>query len=664
MSNDDFAKEVRELWQEGVEADKDNRKEMLIDQEFAGFKQWDDRTRQQREAVNEKQPFPLPCLTISTIQQLTGQVTGDRRANQTSIKVLPREDGDIKVAEVRSELIRSIELQSKADRVRMQAFENQVIGGLGNTKIELDWAYEDAFDRDLFIRSIPNPLAVNWDPFSTDPTGRDAKWCFVSDRLKKDEYEKQYPKAATTDILRLDTTSSDWLENDTVRIAEYWKIDERDRTIAMLQNGDVIDITDTGAQAYKGPVPIYIRPDGQPQVRKSKCKYAVRVLTNGVEELDDPFELKLYRVPIVRWTGREVWLGDKRVRFGLVRAMRDQQRLKNYLRSVAAQKLMFAPRANFMTPQSAIKGREADWPNALIYNDGAQPPTEISESNLSALVQMSQMFAEDMKDTTGIHDASLGIRSNETSGIAIQRRQHEGDIATIGYHDNANAAMEEEGEILNALLDLVYDTPRTIRVIGEDEATRLVRINDPQFQPNDMVKDHVNLATGRYDVAITTGPAYMTKRQEAAAQLTTLAQANENFAQVAPDLIVKALDMPDGDIIAERMKRTVPAQYLGDDEQANAKDPEAAAKAKMQAAQAEQQQQMMAELAQRRAVAETAETEAKARKANAEADKAEAEAQQIKATLALAGASMASDAADADEMAMNGGPMATDFVGA
>ena len=603
----DFAKEIQDRWTAAEEADKSNREEAMLDLEFAAGDQWDDRVREQRESGE----IPLPCLTINTIPQFVGQVIGDRRANATSIKVLPREDGDKQVAEVRSELIRSIELQSKAERCRSQAFEQQVTCGIGNTRIDLDYAYEDAFERDLFIRAIANPMAVLWDPMAADPTGRDAEYCFVQERIRKEDYKARFKAEPTEALNDSSLKSTGWVENETVRIAEFWKMTEKPMTLVMKLDGSVVDIKE--AQ----PGEIAVNPStGQPIQRESSCRYATRILTNGKEELEDPFELKIPRLPIIRWMGREVWVGDERKRFGLVRFARDPQRLKNYMRSVWAQKLMFAPRHNWMAEDRAIKGRQGDYSDVLTYNDQANPPVPMVNNQLRDFLTGAEVFAQDMKDTTGIHDASLGMKSNETSGVAIRNRQHEGDIATIIYHDNANAAMQEEGEVLNALIPVVYDTARTIRTVGQDDAIKLIRVNDPSVQ------DSINLGLGRYDTVISTGPAYMTKRLEAAASMMEASRSAPQLWEVAGDLMAKAQDWPGADEIAERVKRSIDPALLGADEKEQ-DDPEKAAEMAQQAQEAEALKQQMTMLSLKKATAEAEEAEAKARLAIKQAEDAE-----------------------------------------
>src|SRR6185312_17156093 len=91
------------------------------------------------------------------------------------------------------------------------------------------------------------------------------------------------------------------------------------------------------------------------------------------------------------------------------------------------------------------------------------PPVEASLLNEAAT------NTQDMKDVTGIHDASLGIRSNETSGRAIQARQREGDVASLTFYDNGDAAIIEAGDVANQLIPQVIDGTRTMLLIGEDE---------------------------------------------------------------------------------------------------------------------------------------------------------------------------------------------------
>jgi hypothetical protein len=180
----DFLTDMREEYKADLEFDHENRVEALDDKKFAIGEQWDPQVLRDREG--------LPCLVINNIPQFTAQLVGDWRESRKAIKVVPSNDEDVEIASVRGDLIRSIELESRAGRVYDQAFESVVQCGDGSFRVSVEYARDDVFDQSLFLRPIEDALSVVWDRFSVDPTGRDAKRVFVSDRMPKKEYKAKF----------------------------------------------------------------------------------------------------------------------------------------------------------------------------------------------------------------------------------------------------------------------------------------------------------------------------------------------------------------------------------------------------------------------------------------------------------------------------------------
>lgn len=627
-SAEEFLREARELYKADQEADRHNIDAALDDLKFAsadidGMGQWDTTVLKDRDDLDQ------PSVTNNILPQYIGQVVGDRRINQTSIKVLAREDGDVDTASIRSDLIRNIELNSRAERVYSMAFEHEVTCGVGNFRVELDWADDDVFDRDIFIRAVPNPLAVTWDYMAIDPTGRDAEHCFVDDIMPRKRFEKLYPDQPIGDFGE-EYREYGWLSDDAVRVTEYWRMTTRKRKLALMADGKVVDITD----GVSPNAQLFLDENQQPRIREVDCKYAQMHLITSFAILEPAYELKINRLPIIRCCGREMPVGDKKVRFGLIRFIKENQRLANFWDSTKAEILSKAPRQQWIGPAEAFQGYEASFRNAHITGDpiikyngkAAAPPQAVQPVQYpTAFATEAALQKQMMKDGTGLHDASLGIRSNETSGRAIQARQHEGDVATVIYHDNMNAAQQEAGDVINQLIPQVYDTARTVRVIGQDQEERLVRINDP------MHKDAVNLSTGKYDVTISTGPAFQTRRMESQQGMMEAIRVFPDFMAIAGDKVAKAMDWPGADEIAERFRKKMIESGLIEDEndemggEGREMDP-----AKMQAMQQQQQamqmQEMAAQAQQIQMQAEVTKAQAEARQAEANAAKAEADA--------------------------------------
>ncbi len=170
---------------------------------------------------------------------------------------------------------------------------------------------------------------------------------------------------------------------------------------------------------------------------------------------------------------------------------------------------------------------------------------------------------------------------------------------------------------------MIHSNERVIRMIGEDnEVEKFEQIN--KLMPDG--KTWNDISRGKFDVVVTTGPAYATKRQEAAENMLKLAQL-EGVAAVGGDIIVRALDLPMGDKLADRMQKMLPP---GIDEEVDKKRQEAEQQQgpkQPDPMQMAQQQAMQIDLATKEA--EAREAAANAQKAEAEAMKAMAEVQAL-----------------------------------
>lgn len=569
-SVEDYLQDLRETYALDLDADDDNRKAALEDKKFVAGEQWDPVVLQQRQG--------LPCLTINSIPQFIGQLVGDWRQNRVAVKVLPSENGDKAVADVRSDLIRAVETQNRSSRVFDSAFESMVQCGDGAFRVGVQYANEDVFDQEIVLQPIDDALSVIWDRLSVDPTGKDAKHCFVDDLIPEKEFNSLWPDSDPSllqESVRRTMNAAGWCDRGAVRTTEHWRMLERKKLLAMFEDGAthvIYSEDDYNNELAAEQIQMLEEEHGRMlKQRIAPCRYAQMHLVTGFKILAGPYEWKMTRLPIIRMSGRTVTVGDRRVRHGLVRFMKDAARLRNFWRSINAEQLGYAPKAQWMATEGAVEGREDTIRKAhlsrdplLVFNDEAvfgQNVQRVDPPQLQmALLNEAQINTQDLKDVTGIHDASLGIRSNETSGRAIMARQREGDVASITYYDNGNAAVLEAGDVINQLIGQIYDGTRIIRIIGADEAAKLVKINDP------MNPESPNLSVGKYDVTITTGASYTTRRVEAAEAMMEAVQVFPEMMSIAGDLVAKAQDWPGSEELAERLRKTIPPQLLSDKE--------------------------------------------------------------------------------------------------
>lgn len=623
---DAFLTNAREEYRVDAEADKVNRDAALDDLKFAcDFRQGPGAThgaQWDNEVVKERNG--RPCLTNNVLPQYIGQIVGDNRINRPAIKVRPAEDADEDLAEVRAGIIRYIEAQSNAQWIYTTALQASATCGIGHFRVGLDYADNGSFLRDIRIKPIANPLSVIWDRLSVERTGKDAKRCFITDEIPRKEFDKQWPDAMPGG-LGLDTEqemlATGWLTQDMVRVCEYWRMEGEERTLAQMPDGSVEDITDGLPEGVKK------KPKETRKVTRMK---ACMWLITGFSVLEGPFEVPIDRVPVFRCYGRLFFVGNVRAWFGLVRFMKDAQRLQNYADSVIAESLSTASKQHWLADDTAVEGREQKIREAhrsgdplMVKNAGGEMERIDPAPMPTGFFQWRQLLTQQLKDISGLHDASLGIQSNETSGKAIMARQREGDVATIEYHDNHSAAIAEAGRVINELIPVVYDTPRQIRIVGEDEAMSVVKVNDPKDP-----KSH-DMSQGKFDIVVETGPSYSTKRVEAAESMIAFVQAVPAAGAVAGDLIAEAQDWPNADKFAERLKSMLPpeAQEQKDPEDMTPEEQQAFKQQQQQqqedAATAKQLQELMAKLG-------LEEKKATIRKLNADAEKIEADAEKTR----------------------------------
>jgi hypothetical protein len=611
---------MRSRYTMAIAAYSDSREDELDDLRFmAGSPdnqwQWPADVLATRGAVQGQTINARPCLTINKLPQHVRQVTNEQRQNRPSGKVIPADDkADVEVAAIYDGMVRHIEYMSDADVAYDTACENQVTYGEGYIRILTEYCDEDSFDQDLRIGRVRNSFSVYMDPMSQDPTGADAEWCFITQDITKAEYERDYPDAAPLSSILAsgvgDQYLSQWLTEDTLRIAEYFYYKHEEATLNLYPGNQSFFDKSPEDKAMKE---MGLKPIKSRRVDRKKVMW---MKTNGFESLEER-EWAGKWIPVVRVIGNEFEVEGQIYISGLVRNAKDAQRMYNYWTSQEAEMLALAPKAPFIGYGGQFEGYEMQWKTANTTNwpylevnpdvtDGmgavlplpqrAAPPLP-----QTGLIQAKMGASDDIKSTTGQYDSSLGATSNERSGRAILAREKQGDTGTYHYVDNLARAIRHITRQLVDMIPKIYDTERIARIVGLDGEVDMVKINPQQPNPVNEIRDMntgiviekiYNPGVGRYDVVVTTGPSYMTKRQEAMDAMSQILQGNPQLWSVAGDLFVKNMDWPGSEELAARLAKTIDPKLLEDGD----KDPALqAAEQQMQAmgAELDQMAQMM-----------------------------------------------------------------------
>jgi hypothetical protein len=519
------------------------------------------------KAVSERNRDGRPALVVNRLDQFVQHITNQQRQNRVSAKVFPVDDkGDIETAEVMQGMLRNIEYASRGEIAYDTAEFYAVAMGFGYWILTTGYSTPYTINQEIKIELVKNPFQVYLGPHEM-PDGSDAEYGFKVTDLTKDEYESEYGSAegvsSFDDVRGIGDT--DWCDDEKIRIVEYRYTEYADDTVIKLKDGTESLKSKVPKAAYERLLKRKAIVDSR-ETKIPTFKWCKLTAKDVLDETTLPFD----GIGIVKVTGSELTVNGRTILKGIVRNMKDAQRQYNFMLTEQTEAAM--DKGAVVTVEGQTEGHEAAWGSRLRKNQpnlnvkptsiAGQPapmPTRLApDPTIAAKSEARMMAAEDLKALTGIYDAALGQKSNETSGVAIEGRQQQSDVANFHFQDNLTSSISHSTRMMVNGMSVVYSGKRVVRTIGEDDSHKIVKINQI-FDKNGEQKIH-DFSIGKYDVICTAGPSFPTKRREGSGLLIQLAQKAPVIMNAAPDLVIKSIDIPYAQEIAERLKKTLPPQ--------------------------------------------------------------------------------------------------------
>ena len=585
VETDDFLAKAHASFTLCRDTDSENRLLQEEDLRFVWLReQWP------TAVIEKRQREGRPCLTLDKTQAFVRQVVNDARMNKPQIKVKPVDSAaDPETAEILGGLIKNIEYASDADVAYDTAMSYAVSSGRGYFRINTAYATDDTFDQDIVFERVADPLTIWGDPRSTAADSSDWMEAWEIEPMSKTEYEKAYPGADVADWSDFEGLGDPWWDGERVMIARWWVREMVDSEALMLSNEQVVDL-----EAWEMNAPEWEALGVEVIARRPIQKYKVKCYILSGKQVLETIDWPGCYIPIIPVYGDEFTVDGKRWFSSLTRPAFDAQRNYNYWRSTSTELVALAPKVPFIGPEDAFRGEdEAKWATAnteswaFIGYKGQTPPQRQPMPSIPAgAMQEALSASDDMKAITGMHDASLGARSNETSGVAINARKMEGDVSTFHFIDNLSRAIKHAGRILVDLIPKIYNSARIIRVLGpegEPETKPIAPQDQQQAMMQKMQMEMMqrqgeleetedalriyDLSQGKYDVAVETGPSFTTQREEARMALTELLRAAPQYADIIGPFLLKSFDFPGAqgllDEVQERVEMAKQQQQQG-----------------------------------------------------------------------------------------------------
>jgi hypothetical protein len=641
----ELLEEAKERWEECDNHYADMYKEATEDWQFLhGDGQWD------TGSENVRSKDGRPSLILNQCLPYAHQITNDIKQARLAIRVVPVDsEADIETAEVRAGIIRNVEKQSKCKTVYGTAAMNAIGAGIGWMRVDVDYADNDTFEQEAYVKRVLDFTAVMLDPSDTTLDGSEADYGFDSSDLTYsfEKFEELYPGEAAVSFEGENSRGGDG--EDEVSLVRYYYRERQKKVLheinVMGEIGQVfaedLKLLDENGVAYE-------------KLRSREVDdYKVYHCILSGEAVLSREEFPCHYIPLVPVIGEEYYNNGKREFHSLIRQAKDAQRMYNYWKSASTEMIALQPKAPWTGPVGSFQSYPDDWANAntqnlptleydAVYDENTGqmlPPPQRSQPIMGSPAMMQEAVGarDDIRLALGIPQSNMGERSNAVSGIAIRSQQIEGDNATFHFIDNLSSSIAQVGRILNDIIPIIYSDRKVTRIIGDNGDEENIPVNSPYVKGEEGIRsarygeapDGVHdLSVGKYDIDMDVGPSYASGRQEAADKLTQIAEKNPELYGVAGDLIIEVMDIPMGKEISERIKSQMDPALLGDDPQA----------AKLQEA-SQALQQMQEQLANMDAALQDKEGNekfdqaVKAEEQQLERDKFEVDAQKTKADI-------------------------------
>ena len=527
-----------------------------------------------------------PSLTINQARQHNLQIINDIRKNKPAIKFRPVGNGaSAASARIFDALAKHVEYQSDADSVYGHAGQFQVKCGIGYFRITTDWAHEESWEQEIYIRKILDPRGVYIDPDAKMDDKSDMRFAFIFEDVSKEVFNKLYPEFKDHAPISPLTISEGWITPEHIRICEYYEVvSDTDKLHSFIDSnsGETRSVLESKMTKRLARLST---DDPNTKVRTIKTTKVMYYFIVGDLVVEEQEWIGRY-IPIVPMIGEETIIDGQLDRKGHTRAMLDAQRMYNYYASSAVEFGALQGKTPWIAPAQAIEGYEVMWNNAnmedfsvMTWNhkddDGepipkperAQPPVQAP-----LYLQGMQLAQDQMMQTSGQHKAEMGEQDNSRTGLAIQERQKQADTATYHFIDNQTKAIRFCGRILLDLFPKIYDSKRVITILDEEGKDFELTI-DPEAakayheelaEDGSVIKRVLNPTVGLYTVRADAGPSFSTQREEAWNMLGQILTQAPTLTSIIGDLLLRNGDFPLAEEAADRLRRMVPKMALGE----------------------------------------------------------------------------------------------------
>lgn len=574
------------------------RKDAKYAQELRQWiKKWDDYWRFNREQYYEFMDFVMGDmwkedeskvftrydkipLTANKLAPLAGWMIGEQQRNTPMLQVVPDENTPQETVEVREALTKNIIFDPRSELSYQTAFQSEVIGGFGAFGVTTEYDNYMSMDQIITNYEIKDPCKAYWDISAKNPSKTDSARSGIRTKMSrkafKGEYGEKIEKNIPSSSFGDDTTLMSFNDDDSITVVDDYELKYKSFKIYKMSNGETItqqQLDDLDRWDVEG-TEVLIMDEQLVEILDERSTFEYRVVHTKVagdyilEQEDFPAK----QGPIIFVDQNSYYdKSGKQICRPFFKDARDSQRFLNYLTTQIAYLIKISRYDQFMASKANIKSADtqAAWRDpftvqgTLFYDEAesGNKPERLSPPELSQSLSIQYERAlQDIQTSTGIYATQLGEQGNETSGRAVDKRTRQSSHNTNVPYTSLKRAITCNGEIINEMIPIVYDTERKMMLKMSDQMVKPVVLNQQQDEYGTGTKN--DMTKGTYKIRLLPGPSSEGQKEQAMESFQMVLQANPGLFALIADLYAENLPLANNIELRNRLRTIVSPEII------------------------------------------------------------------------------------------------------
>lgn len=576
----------KQCLEEAQESEYDNRLRMTDADAFIHSEegQW--------ESSVVSQIADRPKYTFDECSPIIDDIMSYLNRRDFNITVQPTgTDGSAKTAKAYEGIIRRIRNVSSSRHIFNAAAKTYVITGMAGWEVQHTYVDENSFDMELVIAPIHNARNNLW--FDTNAklqSMADASkgWKLIA--MSKREYDREFPKGSGISVPDDRSREVYSYKPDQVVIGSYFYKVRKKKTLVLLSNGAIYEVDDDFQAIYDE---LQMQGVQVVEERERVSHEVYHRYFDGNDFLTEAKPTVFNYIPLVPVFGNFVVTENKIVYYGAIYKLMDSQRVLNYAESRKIEDSALAPKGKmWMTKRQAKSSDVRSTLQTLNVNNdpvqfydhegNAPPPFYTGAPQPSPiLLEVASSQRQFIERYSSLYDSARGEAPSGRSGEAIELLQRRSDSPKEKWVTPLEIAMEHTSRIIVMAAPKVYSARQEVDIQSEDGTIETITINDQIFdQQTQRTVEINNLKRGTYHVSCKAGQVYASRQQQTISALMEIATIDPTILQLGGDILLKSIQAPGVELLAERrriqmlLQGLIPQSQMTKEEQAMLKQVE------------------------------------------------------------------------------------------